>query len=296
MSVSKLNEFKQTGYIGVSYAVTIEVVAASRGDHVATGSASSAVLNTANVAAVDQVLEDVAKFVVKEAESKKRGVQWQQDFSMFVHQKLGFPKFTMVQSPTELNSFVDAELVHAHQTPAQTFHFVAMDSEGHMSKQAKYIQLAGKSSTVVAFLSPEAIESLAPLFNSDRIKMVVFDATAELRVLPKLFNSNPARLYDLQQLARIIMDTGSGPSLENFTSYLLGRQHGSLVKMANLNANIRPYDAFESDADLPVQLQYYAAMDALATLWAFNKCRELIQTQSEYPTARAFDSKCANVQ
>jgi hypothetical protein len=295
--VSSLNNLKNGASLSLMYTVEVNVFSAAKA-FIGVGTATESTLTAANVAASEKVLGIVGTFVdelkAKTAAEKKRvedaeGVQWKANFTLFMHKHMGFPKFRMVRDLPELQNFVTNELAFAEQQPQGEFHFLGMDSEGHRSSSAKYIQLAGHSTTVVVFLSEEAIEILRPLFSAVQIKMVVFDAAREFQKLPPSLNVRHVDdLYDLQKLAKSVM--GKVPSLENFTSFLLKYDQGTLVKMANLHPAISYYDPFETNSALPDELQYYAAVDALATLWAFHECRKLIgENPSTYPNAHAFD-------
>jgi hypothetical protein len=203
--------------------------------------------------------------------------------------KLGHPCITYIPGDGSgdglklLQEFVDVQ-VTAATASKDPIVWYGVDSEGHNEGLAKYIQVSSGQATVVVFMSSAVNEILAGLLRMPNVRMVVIDAAIEKTKLKPLLDCLPGlngdRMFDLQILAKSCMpgytDTGTDkPSQEKLTSYLLELPEPGLTKMANLHEDLNMYEPFERPDLLPLQLQVYAAVDAMANLWAFNEFRAM---------------------
>jgi hypothetical protein len=289
MSVVKdLHELKQKGGLQLLYDVTISVIQPD-GGVLTTGHGSNNVLAAAGVQAAAQVVDVVRTFA--NAKKRSRAETWGNDFTHKMYLHLGHPSFKFIDTFRSIaaeqsgENDVDAlrhyvqRLVNAAANDPTSVLWIGMDSEGHKGESAKYAQFCGgdELGTVVVSLTTDVIDLLKPLFRTANIGLVVVDAGIEAKKLGPLFTGgDTTSLYDLQDLAMICMGLKSKPSQVTLTNYLLGEHEPKLIKMANLHPDLQPYETFEHQKELPSFLQMYAAVDAMATLWAF----ELFKNQA----------------
>ena len=276
----------------VQFGVTIEV-RAKNGDHIGSGVGSSdqglALASEAAYAGASAGVKSHAAAFEREAKRRKAEsqVDWQKCFTAEMFSKLGHPCITYIPWDGSgdglklLQEFVDVQVTAATASKDRVVWY-GVDSEGHNKGPAKYIQVSASQATVVVFMSGAAIEILARLLRMPNVRMVVIDAAIEKTKLKPLLDCLPGlngdRMFDLQILAKSCMpgytDTGTDkPSQEKLTSYLLELPEPGLTKMANLHEDLNMYEPFERPDLLPLQLQVYAAVDAMANLWAFHKFR-----------------------
>jgi hypothetical protein len=273
--VAKVNECAQKGLL-VRFEVNIDV-AAPDGAVLAQGSGTGNALNVANHEACAKVLPAVTEyFSLKRKRDTERRRLWISDFTNTMFRVMDYPDFAYIEGDCDLNAlrdFVQDTLTLAGKHP-ESMQWLGMDSEGHGPPVAKYAQFCGEAGAVVVALTPPAIEILYPLFETANIGMVVVDARTEHIKLGPHF-SNPGEkltaLFDLQDLAMVCMNTKFRPSQVDLTQFLLGEKGSKLKKMANLDLSLQPYAPFEHLDTLDPYLLLYAAVDALATLWAFDK-------------------------
>ena len=189
-----------------------------------------------------------------------------------------------------LRAFVDDQLAQAKTADeSQQAHYLGMDSEGHSSNQAKYMQIAGaqgKINVAVVFqTTPEMVSIVKALFVDKRITIIVADLKAECVMLKDLFHDESWEewkqgLVDVQPIAQQVMRCSPAPSLPAMVQYLRksNEMPSKFYKHTTDIAKMKAYAPFESqDVPLPDDLIVYAGLDALVTKWAFLKFQQAPQ-------------------
>jgi hypothetical protein len=147
---------------------------------------------------------------------------------------------------------------------------LGLDSEGHKTGKAKYMQLSTEKMAVVFFVDSSTVAAVKPLFENKKIIFIVCGLQGEMPKLPD--DCVQGQFVDLQLLAGTRMTGAGTPSLVAICGHLYcgGRE---VKKFANVAADIskHKWDIFERPPPLPYTLLLYAAMDAFFNLVAYRE-------------------------
>lgn len=184
--------------------------------------------------------------------------------------------------------FVDANKAEATNASASgRKHYLGMDSEGHASKRAKYMQIAAHLNQVnVAVVFPTTglyMAMVKELFMHPHIIMIVMDLSTDCGMLKPCFDDDAETaakwmlsVVDVQPIAHLIMGGTDSPSLAGIVEYLreidLPQPLAKFYKHTTGLARSKAYAPFEDQkSSLPTDLIIYAGLDAIVTKWVFDE-------------------------